>query len=341
MNLNFKFASAAHLFLLFAISAGLAQQSSVLVGLRHDQKLSQPLPYGETAAAARQSSYRTLCIRFDAPDSISIREINKIVVPRNNQFWKIEVMRQMQRNWVEDQLICAPIDQQPEAVPLDSMTIAECEGHKLLSLLFVGTEFLCYEGTSSGYCQGAAHPWHVNYLKTVRLDDPGSEGIGISSMLTRDAAKAMQQGATKYWATAQDERLDPDPDERNWGVIRRRGQWVLRGQLDYSAEVFRGTFAHFDIDFKLPMGMVGFNELIWPWRKIRATVPDAKDAISSPDKKWLLVLTRSRLLMYAMPDWKQIRSSDMLPGEIVIMVQWADAAQSEQWREELANLLAP
>lgn len=341
MNFNFKFVSAACLTLMLLAAVSPAQETGVLIGLRYDQQLSQPLPYGETVAAARQSSYRTLLICFDARDSISIREINKIVVPRNDQLWQIEVMRLMQRDWVEDQIISAPISQRPQVPQLDSITIAECEGHKLLSLLFVGSNFLCFEGVSNGYCQGAAHPWHVNYLKTVALEEPENEGIAISSALDPNAWHAMQEGAAKYWAARRDERLDPNPDERNWGLIRRRGQWVLRGQLDYSAEVFRGTFAHFDIDFRPPGNVVGFNELLLPWRKLRAMVPDARDAISSPDRKWLLALTRDRLLIYAMPNGKQIGVEKISRGEIIIMVQWADAAQMQKWRAAMADWLVP
>lgn len=341
MTWNFRFVSAACWLFLFAIAASLAQPAGLIIGLRHDQQFSPPLPYGETGAAARYSTYRTLWIFFDAPDSISIREINKLVLPRSDRFWQIEVIRHKQQDWVEDQLLCAPIDQRPAAPALDSLTVAECEGHKLLSLLFVGREFICYEGVSNGYCQGAAHPWHVNYLKTVTLDDPKSEGVGIATVVSHDAWQAMQQSAANYWARRRDERLDPNPDERSWGVIRRRGQWVLRGQLDYSAEVFRGTVAHFDVNFKLPHTMVGYNELLLPWKKLRTVVPATQDAISSPDKQWLLVLTRDQLMIYGMPHWIKLKESELRPGEFVIMVQWADATQVERWRGVITNLMAP
>jgi hypothetical protein len=220
------------------------------------------------------------------------------------------------------------------------MTVAECEGNKQLSLIFLGTDFLSYEGSSDGYCEGAAHPWHVNYLKTVSLNDPNSEGVEISRVLPGEARTALVNSARNYFARTRDERLNPDPDEKNWGVIRRRGQWILRGQLDYSAEVFRGIFAHFDIDFKPTDRLVGFDEISIPWEKIKEMVPAARDAITSPDKKLMIALTKNRLLIYSMPDVKKIREINLFPNEFIIMAQWADWSQVNEWNKVITDLLS-
>ncbi|HEX9970529.1 MAG TPA: hypothetical protein VGD14_00525, partial [bacterium] len=116
---------------------GFSQKMGVLIGLRHDVSLSEPLPYSENADSARQSLYRSILILLDEADSISIRDVNKLIVPRIDGFWKIDVIRQTEGDWTEDGLACSPINQSPAVPPLDSMTIAECEGNKRLSLIFV------------------------------------------------------------------------------------------------------------------------------------------------------------------------------------------------------------
>jgi hypothetical protein len=322
---------------IFSVTGALTQEKDVLIGLRHDELLPQPLPYGESATAARQGFYRTLWISFDAPDSITIREVNQIIVPRNHQLWQIEVRRQQEGHWVEDRIVAAPVGHTCAEMPLDSMTVAECEGNMSLSLLFVGTDYLSCEVASEGYCQGAAHPWHVNSLKVVSLDDVGGDGMAISSVVGDAAWRAMQQGASRYWSKRKDERLNPDPDEKNWGLIRKRGRWVLRGQLDYAAEVFRGLFAHFDIDFKPPSAIVGANEFPIPWPKLKEMLPNVRDAISSPDGKLLLALTTDKLNIYAMPGWQRLRATTILTNEMVIMVQWVDGSEIADYSRQKAN----
>ena len=317
---------------------GFSQKTGVLIGLRHDVASIEPLPYGENAGAGTLSTYRTLWVSFDEQDSISIHDLKHVIVPRSDNFWKIEVIRQHAGNWVEDRIISTPINQTPEISRLDAMTVAECEGNKRLSLIFVGTDFLSFEGGSDGYCQGAAHPWHVNYLKTVSLDDPNSEGTEISRVLPGEARTALLNGAKNYIARARDERLNPDPDETNWGVIRRRGQWILRGQLDYSAEVFRGIFAHFDIDLKPTDRLVGFDQLSIPWERIKEIAPAARDAITSPDRKFAIVLTKDKLLIHSMPDFKKIREINLYTNEFIIMAQWADSSQVNKWHEVITYL---
>lgn len=317
---------------------GFSQKMGVLIGLRRDVALSEPLSYGENSDAAQQSLYRSIWISLDEADSVSIHKISKIFIPRSDGFWKIEVIRQKAGDWTEDYISCSPAKMTPIVPQLDSLTVAECEGNKRLSLIFVGTDFLSYEGGSDGYCQGAAHPWHVNYLKTVSLDDPNSEGMAISRVLPGEARTALLNGARNFIARSRDERLNPDPDEKNWALIRKRGRWVLRGQLDYSAEVFRGIFAHFDIDFKPADRLVGFNELSVPWEKIKEIAPAARDAIASPDKKFAIVLTQDKLLIHSLPDFKKIGVINLYTNEFIIMVQWADSSQVNKWHEVITYL---
>ena len=318
-----------------------SQKTGVLIGLRHDVGIEQPLPYGETRDAAYCSRYRTLWISQDADDSISIVEMKNMVVPRQDGFWKIEIVRQKAKDWVEDFLISTPIHQMPVQPAIDSLTALECEGNKRISLIFVGRDYLSYEGGSDGYCQGAAHPWHENYLKTVSLDDPASEGAKISTALGGEVRTALLDAAKNYLSRKSDERLNPNPGERTWGLIRRRGRWVLRGQLGYAAEAYRGTFAHFDIQFQPIKKLVGFNQLLVPWKKIKQIVPAARDAITSPDRKLLIIVTKDHLSLYSMQansNFKLIQQIALKPNEFIIMAQWANGNNAGEWEAAIRKI---
>lgn len=284
----------------------------------------------------------TLWIFSDHSDSIAITEIADIIVPRASGFWKVQVNRQRAGNWVEDVILSAPFDRKPEMNSLDTLMTNHCEGNKRLALIFIGTDFLSFEGSSDGYCEGAAHPWHVNYLKTVSLDDPSSEGVEISEVLGSEARSALRQGAEKYFARIQDEKLNPDPDEKNWGLIRRRGQWILRGQLDYSAEVFRGHFAHFDIDFSPSKKLTGQNRPTETWQQIKKLAPNARDAIAIPDKNLLITLSKDHLFIYSKNSdatLKLIQKAALIANEFLIMAQLASGEQAKQWNDDIQNFL--
>ena len=342
MKISYKSVLLAMLSVIIFIGNSRAQQCGVLIGLKHEQQLSEPLPYGESGDAARQAMYRTLWIFSDNGDSMSITEISNILVPRANGFWKVQVNRQRAGNWVEDVILSAPFDRNPEMPSLDTLLTNHCEGNKRIALIFVWTDFLSFEGSSDGYCEGAAHPWHVNYLKTVSLDDPSTEGVEISEVLGFAARSALRQGAEKYFARTQDEKLNPEPDGKNWGLIRRRGQWILRGQLDYSAEVFRGHFAHFDIDFSPSKKLTGQDRPTQTWQQIKKLTPNARDAIIFPDRNLLITLSKDRLLIYSKnsdSNVKLIQKAVLLPDEFLIMAQWASGEQAEQWNAAIREFL--
>jgi len=319
------------------IKTSFAQECCVLLGFRHDEQLSEPLPYGETKAAALQAKYRTLWVCLDEKDSISIIEIDDLIVPRKDRFWKITIKRLKVQNWIEDFIVSTPITENHEAPVIDSLVAAVCEGNRRLSLIFIGSDYLSYEGGSDGYCQGAAHPWHVNYLRTIAVDAPQGDGIDISSVLGPEAKTALLQGADKFLSRRNDEILDTIPDERNWGLIRRRGQWILRGQLDYSSEVYRGQFAHFNIPFPTPQSLVGYDSLSVNWQKIKELEPNARDAVSSPGKKLLIILTKHKLTCYQNSRPQPIRELALLPNEFLIMAQSAADDDVSKWDTIIRN----
>lgn len=323
---------------LILTGAGRTQPSGVLIGLRHDITLSQPLPYGETADANRIANYRTIWISICNDDSISIVEIQDIIVPRDNSFWKIQVLRQSSYNWVEDFIIACPIGDKPQIPVLDSTMVGNCEGNHRLSLIFVGSSFLSYEGGSDGYCVGAAHPWHVHYLKTIPLDDRLSDGINISTPFGSEARSALLSGARQYLLNKNSDRLNSIPDEKNWGIIRRRGNWILRGQLDYSSEVFRGVFAHFDIPFQPPTDFTGIDHFGLTWQQIKGMVPQARDALTSPDKKYLILLTSNNLQIYSIANSQLIQKIPLFPDEFLIIAHWSPENQLQKWDHFIKNL---
>ncbi len=139
-----------------------------------------------------------------------------------------------------------------------------------------------------------------------------------------------------------DERLNPQPDERNWGLIRRRGLWVLRGLLDYSSEAYRGQFAHFDIGFSPTTKLVGYDQLSVIWEKIKALVPSARDAITSPNKNLLIILTKDHLLVYSISldsNLKLIQKMALIPNEFLIMAQWAIGEYVDKWNATIKDFL--
>ncbi len=121
------------------------------------------------------------------------------------------------------------------------------------------------------------------------------------------------------------ERADPG----NWAVVRRSGRWALR------ARVATQTF---DVPVPLPAALTGWDSLALPWAAVRARVPDALDAFTSPDGRLLGVLTARTLSVYRLGGAAFGPPALVLPleaPESAVLIQWAGGAQVGRWGAEL------
>ncbi len=132
--------------------------------------------------------------------------------------------------------------------------------------------------------------------------------------------------------------------EDNLALFRREGQWRLNVPIMFSnwkeSHNFIKDFK--EIDCVIPEEMVSHDSLCMDWNDIKKAEPDLVDAVSSPDKKILVVQTSNVLKVYrdiqnglGNPDLEiPIGSRDRM-----ILNQWATGKYVNKWDSELQNIL--
>jgi hypothetical protein len=124
----------------------------------------------------------------------------------------------------------------------------------------------------------------------------------------------------------------------NWNIARDEGKWVaeIGKTFKYSGNNIKYILYNTDLD--LPQSIVSYNELCTSFSSIKNLIPDAEDAISSPDKEILGVFTPNKLTLYPYSDnkiGKSVLDIDLGEHETMIMAQWTSENTIEDWTNTL------
>jgi hypothetical protein len=326
--------------------AGLAQaQSGLLLGLR-----------------STKNEYRTLYLS-PAGGKWAVLERPDLIAPRRDGFWRVGMgrLKTGSGDWVNeyDTLWAHRIgqpnwfaDYRREVLNQAEPKVGERSNEdSSRTILFVGQDVICAEFTGGGYGEGAAHPWAGNTLEAYRIDTIAKPAGTAGSSLTLaiddalpEAAKTFTSAGEAFHATLPSdraERVNQSPSETEWALVRRQGRWVLRGRLNYAYEAVRGSFEDFSVPYTLPKAMVGPDTLRVPWNTVKARIPAALDAFSSPNGEVLGVLTKTTLTLYTVRNGSlgpTVFSRTLRAGEAAVMIHWALGNSVSRWQREISAI---
>ncbi|MCD4784200.1 MAG: hypothetical protein K8T10_10305 [Candidatus Eremiobacteraeota bacterium] len=351
-NLIFLVLLIAVSFFLFSHPA-YAKKSGLLLGLRSDTP--NPKVEGHRGYVPPQvHRYRTIWI-YPRGNTLGINMGNRIIVPRDTGFWEVGVRRMkkkttlkvgkktVNKTWIEDIPYAVPLGKRPH--PKFKNYTEHTNGLVDLSLLFVGNNYLCVDGCTAGYSQGAAHTFAGSFLRMHPLDNL-KKSVKITQIYSKNANKVLMKCADDYFKKHPDtrERLFEKGILDAWGLIRQSGHWVTRGFLNYKSEVVRGHFAHYDITLKPPAKLVSYDKLAPSWSVIKRNMPGALDAFSSPEGDILGVMTDKILYLYLHKGnnvnfRKPTLEIDLRKNECAIMIQWATGDFVNKWTQIIKKIL--
>jgi hypothetical protein len=135
-------------------------------------------------------------------------------------------------------------------------------------------------------------------------------------------------------------------DDSNLSLERESGKWVTKIPLNkqYSHNANGSKHIYVKKYFKLPSNVfkeiTSHDDLVIPFKIIKEKIPDAKDAVSSPDGKLLIILTNNALLAYINPTNNlgiPSYSIDVDEGVSIILNQWATGSYVDKWTNEFSN----
>ena len=326
------------------VAAQSSEAVGLMLGLQAVDAAPEPLPYAGAPDSLAAPRYRTLLFSH-AGDSIrKSADQSGLFLPGPERIWRAGVKRSVYNDWVEDFVWATPVGEVPTYAGIDPFNGEYCEGHRTHRITYAGRNYLALRQRSAGYCEGATHPWTYHTLAVVPLDSASHLGLTIAEVLGPVARRTLIRTARAFLDTldaAERERFIQEPDEANWTIMRRSGQWVVRARLGPASEAEAATYADFPLDVVLPDELaLGGNLPPGMWRRVIGRFPRARDAAMAPDGRFVVILHDQRLTVHPLKNG-EIQSATMeVPvarQSTFVSVRPVTGPRLLRWRRVLRN----
>ncbi|MDP4089121.1 MAG: hypothetical protein Q8930_07605 [Bacillota bacterium] len=219
-------------------------------------------------------------------------------------------------------------------------------------LWYVGNNYACVMNNSF-YTGGGTFYSGRDYSNMYELSSLASlegrkKNIGLADLLDKSEKAKLQEYPKNYDKDIDSEntlvKQKQSVDIENLLLTRKEGKWQVLVPLynvyehEGNGSSGRNIKEYITTDIKLPKAITSYDSLSIGWDMIKQKVPQARDAVSSPDGSMLAVLTSDKLLIYANPKdgiGKPSLSIDVDGSESIIMNQWATGQYVGTWNEKL------
>ena len=293
--------------------------------------------------------YKTLWIAQEGDELKVISKVDGILFPRRDGFWHLDVKTAIKAGEKGPRISDDYIEILKLGIPAAKVICGlDTNSYDYLSsnteycidsinLLFVDNDHLCYEGYEQR--SGGAHPLHWPYLGVLTVDS--CRRIKIQEIFGPEGRSALFRYGREFYLRAQnrEELSDRVREDEDWGVLREKGKWNLKGILLFSCEAYRGTYALFGLPLVPTKSLVSYDELSPSWEVIKAHVPEAIDTVSSPAKDFCVVIKDDQVLIFV--DFNESSIGNMVAETkfdekvTVVMSQWALGTYVDKWNSEI------
>lgn len=320
--------------------------TALLIGLRTEQAPAEDQP-GRLLKAMPYSTYRTMLIAPVRGQLQKTSEGTGILMPYKQNFWKIDSLVHRTKTDEFHYLSAHLADQpaKPENFPdLDSEQLNRTE-----TLLFAGNQYLSIaesEMTLRGTVPYQADRIWVRSLPQLKeghtiqfynkpvdknhvsLSDVYGTNTNIDSVLAN-----LSNG------------LRGEITSQSWTIERNPGRWVGKvAETPRSSSSAPDSYVLHDFPRELPEKVVNHDDLCCTWSGIKSSWPQATDALTSPLGDMIVIFEEGKLKFYPYgqaPGSEPQLTLDLLPGEQLVMAQWATDHYVEEWIDKVGSYLAP
>lgn len=278
--------------------------------------------------------YKTIWIKSNNRTIGDIYEIDDLLVPRKKGFYLINVNRKSVGNVINDNIKAIPKGKIQENL-LEQASILDDKDKDeglinypsiLKHIIYVGNDYVSTEEINLEIEKKKLRVYPTDYLE-------GNKPTKISNLIGEEGLNMFFQSAKETIKTDANHILE----EESFGLNRRNGYWVMMGRINYKNEN-QEFFKDFQVKTAPPKEIVHYDELVIPWNIIKARIPEAIDAFTSPNEDIIIVITRNEILIYP------IIENDILLNELgkiklsgkdtIIMAEWGLGRYTSLWEEE-------
>jgi hypothetical protein len=331
----------------------------VLLGFRND--------------AEDVSTYRTFWITNES-GKVKVNRIAGILAPDGDNFWQIhgkwyekETYSTLGNSKIHiEYLLARPSDQtysvnEKFRIYLKSLEEKWVQVSKSLKLMFVGNRYVCIKQDNSydsgeGLHRGEAaifvreiQDLSDSFVDTDRNDSLGNEkNIPIEKIFGYSAIPYLKEyQAIKIMESEQNAyRSFPvshnQTDEFGWGLTRRPYHWQLQIAKKWLYEndaAHIETYQLYDLPLEIPKTLVHYDEVGGSYRELKKAVPNAQDAVVSPNQDLWIAFTQGKVIIFTGKDLKDPVQVSISSKESLIMCEWALGRDVSNWDASLSEYI--
>lgn len=274
--------------------------------------------------------YKTFWIATDNKNLRPLLSRDEIYFPRKSGFWELQVKKGKNgkelsaHNMAEKEALA----EKEKASAQSALSVA-----KSIVIDYIGNDYVAVEKNISG----------INKLQILPVDNLSSPiGIKVTDLLGAAGLKAYRDGREQVLHILKGQEnntIDADVNEDNYGLTRKNGHWKLQGRVNYYESNMPASM-EFNINFLPPANLVFYDTLYPGWQSIKDRVPNALDVVTSPNKDFVVVKTKSKLYIFTI-NGEQLNSSplgeiSLQEGTTIIMAEWATGFYVDDWEKNFS-----
>ncbi len=131
-------------------------------------------------------------------------------------------------------------------------------------------------------------------------------------------------------------------DEFGWGLTRKPYHWqpqIAKRWLFENGAAHCYTYQLYDLPLEAPKTLVRYDEVGSNLRELKRTVPNAVDAVISPNQDLWIAFTPGKALIFTEKDLKDPVQVSVSSKESLIMCEWALGKDVFKWDVNLAEYI--
>lgn len=286
------------------------------------------------------STYRTLWITPDSSNNLKIiNEINFVVVPHKNSFWKIDPVRYNFTNTDDyiEYLVAHDFGDgyTPETFQYKFSTYRSKLTFVDKNYVGVSTYIISHDGNKyyrDNTCAVVDLENLTNYKSTenkVTMKDVFSEkSIPIINKYRNQKINLGECSEKNAINTTSGEF---------WNIGRKDGRWLAQIAKTFKCATYN-NYILYNTELYLPQSVSSNNELYTSYKSIVKAFPDTEDVISSPNKDMIGIFTSDKLTIYPYSNGtfgNPALELELSKNETMIMVQWANGKEIKEWTDAI------
>ncbi|HWQ76977.1 MAG TPA: hypothetical protein VN441_16845 [Syntrophomonas sp.] len=276
--------------------------------------------------------YETLWVAADNKKLHPVLRREDIYFPRQSGFWELQIKQG------EDGATLSAHNVAEKNLPTSPGKVAfkgAAPGSDSIVIDYIGNDYVAITDDTGGIAK-------LQFLPVDKLSSP--IGIKVADLLGEAGVKVYRgarEQARQILHSQGVTRIDEDINEDNFGLTRKHGHWQLQGRINYQNQGVPGTM-DFNINYLPPANLIFYDTLYPSWQSIKDRVPNALDALTSPDKDIAVIKTKSRLYIFGINgeqlDSVPLGEVELKAGTTIVMAEWATGFYVNDWeRNFLAN----